>query len=353
MTYSHARATAGTAIVGELRVAEADGEALDGLASVPSPGRGEVRLALLALGGEPAGRERFERMITALVIERHPSARTVRPNPGDWGIDTHVGSLAGGRVAVWQSKFFLTGVGDSQRKQVRDSFASVCSAAGQHGFKVASWTLALPIDLDGDESKWWEGWKRRTERKSGAVVDLWTGSYVEHLLRQDDFASVRQQFFGLARDERPIERTLQDPEDWATYDGALFIRQLAEASITEDQPARRAFFNAEVLARDIADREVPREVDALRSMKATLHQMWSTRYELHKGLCPDGETMLPALYPEVMAAVEESHLSDRSPTLRDTLVHRSGLVHHLVEAGDAGWVLDFRRVAAAHEEGPA
>lgn len=321
------------------------------MSAIPTAGRGLVRLELLAVEGEAVGRERFERLVTAVVREIHPTARSIRANPGDWGIDTFVGELSRGTIAVWQSKYFLDGVGRVQQADIRDSLVSLQQAADRHGFKVAGWTLAIPTDLDGPATKWWDRWRLKKQRETGIVIELWPASTVESLLCKTDLAGIRQQFFGLAPSEQPVERTVLDPDDWSEFDQALFVRQLKEAGISQDRAARRAFFNAEVMTRDVQEREVRRELDALRSVQAELHQMWHTRFEAERAERDDSTTALPGLYPGVMTAVEAYHQASPSATLRDTLVHRSGLVHHLVEAGHAGWVRNFDRIAEEHRGG--
>ena len=321
---------------------------VDELSQIPTAGRGLVRLGLLGVESEAGGGERFERMITAIVREIHPTARAVRANPGDWGIDTFVGELSSRTNAVWQSKYFINGVGNAQRADIRKSFASVLKAAEANDFAVKSWTLALPVDLDGPETKWWDGWRKKTQRERGVVIDLWPAATVEGLLLKPDLAGVRQQFFGIAPGEALVERMVADPEDWSAFDEALFIRQLHEAGISEDLAARRAFFNAEVMTRDVQEREVRSELDALSSVRADLHQMWHTRFEAERAACDESTASLPGLYPQVMSAVESHHQANPSRALRDTLVHRSGLVHHLVEAGHAGWVRDYHRIAEEH-----
>lgn len=47
----------------------------------------------------------FETMIGQLVRRLNGQARTVAPNPGDWGIDVVVGHL-NDAIDVWQSKYF-------------------------------------------------------------------------------------------------------------------------------------------------------------------------------------------------------------------------------------------------------
>lgn len=77
---------------------------------------------IAAAGGEEDARPRFERMVTACVRLQHPTVRNLRPAPGDWGIDAVVGELDG-RVSIWQAKFFISEIGNTQKQEIRDSFA--------------------------------------------------------------------------------------------------------------------------------------------------------------------------------------------------------------------------------------
>jgi len=70
------------------------------------------------VGSIDGARADFQQMIAQLVRASTPSVRTVAANPGDWGIDVFVGSLAD-EIVVWQSKYFIAGVGDAQQRQIR------------------------------------------------------------------------------------------------------------------------------------------------------------------------------------------------------------------------------------------
>jgi hypothetical protein len=106
---------------------------LASLQALPTAGNGLVRLDLLRAVGDPGARERFEQLVTATVTTMHPAARAVEANPGDWGIDTFVGRLSRrGTIAVWQSKYFMDGVGDVQKKEIRDSFLQVHPCGREH-----------------------------------------------------------------------------------------------------------------------------------------------------------------------------------------------------------------------------
>lgn len=78
---------------------------------------------LIGPGGKEGARELFEKLIRQLVGLRYPGVSRVTANPGDWGIDTFVGELDG-VISVWQSKFFIDGVGGGGACGVRCSRSS-------------------------------------------------------------------------------------------------------------------------------------------------------------------------------------------------------------------------------------
>lgn len=166
------------------------------LDAVPSAGRGEVRLQLLAIEGVEAGRAKFQRLVTDLVKTVRPEAREVDANPGDWGIDTFVGQIADGSIDVWQSKFFIDGVRESQKNQIRQAFRSACSSAAIHGFALNHWTLVIPRPMDGPTAIWWDRWKARQSQATGVVLSLWDDADLRGLLIRDEMRAIRRQYFG-------------------------------------------------------------------------------------------------------------------------------------------------------------
>lgn len=327
------------------------GEGLDirTLAEVPSAGRGQIRFELLNNAGPEAGRASFEELVTDIVKVIHPTAREVQPNPGDWGIDTFVGELDAGEIAIWQSKFFLNELGKAQQAQIRESFTSARTQAEARGQTISSWTLAIPSTMDGPMTVWWDNWVKRQRREHGIEVVLWQEADLRGLLYKDDFIDVAAQYFGPM--PKPTGRDVEELDSPARYDASLFIKQLHAAGIKADGPARTAFFNAEVMTRDINERESERELKELGNVRSVLEQLWSTRFERARATCTEeDEGKLPSLYPDVCLAVENDHRANPNAVLRDTVVHRTGLVHHLAEDGRLGWVDHFADIAAAHDE---
>jgi hypothetical protein len=202
--------------------------------------------------------------------------------------------------------------------------------------------------MDAEATKWWDAWRKREQARTKVQINLWQANHLRAHLLRPDFSHVRANYFGPVPSS-PL-REVHEVAQPAAYDGALFIKQLHAASIFHDGPARTAFFNAEVMTRDVNERESVPELAELRSIRSILEQMWHTRFEAARanGAAPDGR--LPALYPTVCEAVERHHASVPSTVLRDTIVHRTGLLHHLAEDGRVGWVEHYDEIAKAHAE---
>ena len=128
----------------------------------------------------------------------------------------------------------------------------------------------------------------------------------------------------------------------------LFIKQLQAARIQELESAKQQFFNAEALAREVADKKITEHMEALRAERADLRSIWEDRYNKACRDTGDSDGILPELHPGVMEAIERRHDSGRVDALPMHLVHRKGAMHQVVESGHAGWVRDFHAVAEVH-----
>jgi hypothetical protein len=140
---------------------------------------------------------------------------------------------------------------------------------------------------------------------------------------------------------QPIEEL---PED-VSYQDMLFIKQLQAARIVELDSAKQQFFNAEALAREVADKRVAEHMQALQAERADLRSMWEDRYNKACADSDAGDRLLPELHPQVMEAIERRHDSGRVEVLPMHLLHRKGAMHQVVENRGAGWV---RAVAEDH-----
>jgi hypothetical protein len=323
---------------------------------VTQASRLDFRIHLFRLGSEDAARVDFHRMLTALIQVQHPSATEVRPNPGDWGIDTFVGSLVD-KVNIWQSKYFVSGIGDSQKRQIRESLNSAMRNAAKNGYQVESWTLCAPLELTAPERQWWDRKVREWKKDHpGVVFDLWDPPRLRTFLMAPDADLVLQEFYGPQRVWAPATAGLTSRGVVATaiverpaghdYDGALFVVQLTEAGLTEIDDQKTAFFNAEVLARDVANRGVPEELYGLTELDASAKCVWEERVAA-AGTPADGlvQPHAQALFAAVMREVRQL---PAPPHLPVRPVHSAGMMHRVVESRRAGWVVHWRDVAARH-----
>jgi hypothetical protein len=294
-------------------------------------------------------RQDFEEMIGQLVKAVRPGVtRTVAANPGDWGIDVFAGDL-GGLVTVWQSKYFVPVVGKEHQSQIRESFRSAIANAAKEGFTLTRWILCVPASMDGPTTKWWDGWKKRQERDTGVVIELWDETELRSLLISPDAEQVRQHYYGPSGQTAPPEAAVVGlaEEDAERLETALFVRQLREAGHVEITSSKHQFFNAELMAREIVDKGVPAEVAALSSAEAVVHGLWEDHFndacQAHEG------ALLPGLHTSVMGDIRAQH-AVLAAGLPGGPVHTCGLMHRVVDTRRAGWVRHWRQVAGDHTQ---
>ncbi|WP_426621588.1 hypothetical protein [Microbacterium sp. As-52] len=321
-------------------------------------GAGDVDFRFLEVrfSGPAGARDAFERLVADIVGIVHPDVQEIQANPGDWGIDAFVGDLGeAGEVHVWQSKYFINGFGPSQQSEVRESYKSAQKAAHEHGYRIASWTLCVPCELDGPMLKWWNGWKKRTAKVDDLTIELESGGRLRRRLQATAGEDVRRFYFSPVfavpeRSEDEVERGLEELVDESKYDGALFVRQLDEAGLPETRSAREAFFNAEILEREVTDKGLSTEVSALSTWRVAVSSTWSVAFNTACQTSP--ERRFPRLYGEVLAGIEASHVREAA-SLRAHVIHGVGLLHQAVDNGRAGWVRDWREVAQDHRSRPS
>lgn len=300
--------------------------------------------------GMQGAREDFENMISLLVRSVRPGARMIAANPGDWGIDVLVGDL-GGDVVVWQSKYFFPIVKKDHQQEVRNSFNSVLKNARNEGFELLQWVLCVPSSMDAPTAAWWDKWKRKTERETGVMIQLWDETELRGLLLSPDADAVRRHFYEAATAQSrqvvgPGAAVVAlDSDEAERLEAALFVRQLREAGHVEVSSSKQQFFNAELMAREIVDKGVPAEVAALSSADAWVHGLWEEHFN---DACQANENvLLPGLHKDVMKQIRAEHAA-LAAGLPGGPVHACGLMHRVVDNRRAGWVRHWRHVAEEH-----
>ena len=117
------------------------------------------------VGPEDSKQDNFSALCSRLIITLNPSAKPVDGRGGDQGLDTYVG-VFNGECHAYQHKYFVDRVGRSQRRQVEES---LCTVLEHH--KPKSWTLMLPINLNPDETNWFQ----RLQKKYAPLPMDWWG----------------------------------------------------------------------------------------------------------------------------------------------------------------------------------
>jgi hypothetical protein len=294
--------------------------------------------------GEEGARKLFQSLIADLIALKNKNAKEIRPSPGDWGIDVLVGDFTSGSTLIWQSKYFPTGIGKSQRDQIEDSFKTLVGKSKEKGFKVDGWCLCLPCDLSAEETLWWEGWSHKKNAETGITIQLMHHLDIEQLLLAQEATSIRQSY-KLENDSTQSyrERVIQElPEEKASeYENSLFIKKLVLAGITENMSARSQFFNAELVQREIHDKGDELEITELKGLYEKIHSMWESRFnEALQSNDPKTETK--RVYTDMLRSIEQTDKGIlNSPRIAASFLHKQGFMQQLADVCKVGWTPDF------------
>jgi hypothetical protein len=298
-------------------------------------------------GSEDGARILFQRLISALVSLLHKDAREIRPAPGDWGIDVIAGSITG-YCLIWQAKFFIDGVSESQQSQIRDSFSQLVNKAKEQHIEVRAWTLCIPCNLSGPEEQWWEKWKSRKSKEYSITIELWDESTIRRYLDSPDAQLIKAGYFGenptilnyfLEAMKGQQEREIKELPEPSSYEDSLFVRKLQAGGISEIQSAKTQFFNAELLVQEVQDKGDPAEVSAVISLREKLRSIWETRYN---EACSGQGISFSSLYPSVMKAVEDKDKSSLTTSIQATFIHKQGMIHQLADRCHVGWIKNYK-----------
>lgn len=145
--------------------------------------------------GVEGARAHFERLCAQLIRSKFLEAKGVRVQNGDGGVDSYAGEWTeSGSVHVFQVKFFPAGLGDDQKKQIRESFKT-CLANPR--FTTVKWTLCLPVDLSKDEISWFNNWKNDVDKGTLTNTDInwWGETELEELLFESKNEGIKNAFF--------------------------------------------------------------------------------------------------------------------------------------------------------------
>lgn len=316
-----------------------------------------IRQLEIQAGTVEGARTLFEKLIVHLMKVQYKDAKRIRSERGEWGIDAIKGELSSGTCIVWQAKYFINGIDEPQKKQIRNSFEQVVKKSKEKGFKINTWYLCIPCSLSPEATKWWESWHKKKTKETNIRIGLIDETEIEARLMTSDAEHIRLGFFGdvpsmvnyyLQSIRGMKERDIQQLPDEKLYEKSIFIKKLIVAGIQETIAARTQFFNAELLKSEIHDKGDDNELNELLSLYEKIRSMWESRFnEALNSENPERE--VPKVYSKMLQSIENMDKEIlRSPKLMASFLHKQGFMQQLADRCEIGWTQDFRTLDDEH-----
>lgn len=129
--------------------------------------------------GDAGAREAFEKICVEIFQKLYKDAYPVKASPGDDGIDILVGEFTEPLI-VFQCKYFVDGIHESQKAQIRKSYKTVTDK-----YKVKEWNLCVPLVFTINDHQWWSDWKSSKCNK-GITIGLYDESRLINTLKEYD-----------------------------------------------------------------------------------------------------------------------------------------------------------------------
>ncbi len=297
----------------------------------------------------------FAELVNQCARSVYPGARSVRPDPGDEGIDTFFGELDGD-LHVWQSKYFCDGIGKAQRAQIRASWKSCTESS--YIKRVARWTLCIPIEMSVPETQWWQKWRKREGENWDCQIELWSksefvgfhgcadlsGVFTVALQRGVNHSNSDAAIAAMRSAGRPQALIKKLPKRDHLRD-AVFVRKLEAAGISQHRAARTAFYNFELLRAAVEQGGNPDEVAALEDLQERVFDVWESEFNARE----PSELGRP-LVRAVDAAIEREDQGRLRTSLPTAIIHKKGGLHYWADLCEAGWTTDFKAVGRDDDE---
>ncbi len=303
--------------------------------------------------GEAGARDIFEKICVELFQKKFENAYAVQASPGDDGIDVLVGDLDGD-IIVYQCKYFIDGIGDTQKAQIRESYKTVTK-----NYNVVEWYLCIPILFTVDNHKWWSEWKNKKQQKDNIKIDFFDGSRLLMLLKEcdmydkifdEDVRNLLAEILEYLNSEnlRIYNEIIYDINDFSniSYDDCIFVKMLESANIFDTAEYKNDFFNAEIVKQKIVSKGQSRELLMYKQLLNKLKSVWGTQYNIHKH-ATDGQGLLNNTY----LRVEDLDTTTLAASDEISLLAKKGMLHQLADEKQIGWVENYLKVLEKYMEG--
>lgn len=299
--------------------------------------------------GDAGSRDIFEKICTQLLYVLYDSdAHGIRCSQGDGGIDVLVGDFAS-PIENYQCKYFIDGLGDSQKGQIRESFRTAIEAGD---YRMKRWVLCVPCALSVKEFSWWSEWRNNILKLHNSIeIDLWDGGYLIAKLKQTNLYDtlfdneIKNQLdeilaFLTAEKKRMEDEiiVLMKEIDSSQYEGMTFVSKLESANIEDIDDCKRDFFSAELSEQVVKSKGNPNDIQLFNNLKIEIYSLWQTQYRRYKHES-DGNELLTRVYERV---------EDNATTLGGTLpqiniLAKKGILHQWAEECSIGWLINYKQ----------
>ena len=292
----------------------------------------------------------FEKICTELLHAQHgEQAHPIRVSQGDSGIDILVGDFSK-PIENYQCKFFLDGIGDSQKTQIRESFKTAINSAS---YKMKKWILCVPCTLSASEFKWWSEWSSKKRSLHGIDISLYDGSYLISQLKKydiyktafDDDVRTKLDLILLHFEEtrhrihKEIIAMLSEA-DSQQLDDMIFVKKLENARITLLEGCKRDFFNAELVEHTVKSKGDQESIRLLENLKIKIYSLWETQYRRYSD-DTDGNELLSRTYERIEDA--DTTTLDCPAIPEASLLSKKGILHQWAEECSIGWLKDYKQ----------
>ena len=310
--------------------------------------------------GDAGARDIFEKICTELLNAIFADqSHNIRASQGDGGIDILVGDFSA-PIINHQCKYFINGIDDAQKTQIRESFQRAIKFPT---YKMRKWVLCLPCILTLKEFEWWSNWRNKNQQLHKIEIALWDGAYLiselkkydiynsafgndQKLLLEEIYAELLAQ---KARVRDEVIVFVRDPS-LLGYKDAIFVKKLENAQIREIDSCKRDFFNAELSEHALRSKGNDSDIRVLENVKYKVFGLWETQYRQYQDET-DGNDLLTRVYSRV-EDLDDSTLQVSLAELN--LFAKRGILHQWAEDCSIGWLSDYKaKLEAFLQEGVA
>lgn len=257
-----------------------------------------------------------------------------------------------------QCKYFIDGIKDAQKAQIRNSFQR---AIKSETYKMGKWVLCLPCILTLKEFEWWSNWQNENQQMYKIEIALWDGAYlISELKKNNIYNSAFDNDLRLLLEEIRTELLVQkarvrdeviifirNPSPLG-YKDAIFVKKLENAQIREIDGCKRDFFNAELSEHVLRSKGNEIDIRVFEQIKYKIFSLWETQYRNYQD-DNDGNDLLTRVY----SRVEDLDVSTLQVSLTElNLFAKRGILHQWAEDCSIGWLSNYKeKLEAFIQEG--